>query len=65
MLSHQFINFHNLIIEQNAAYPFMIINTDRSDREGTHWWSILDLHPRKKIYLFDSFGFEGLKSFII
>ena len=41
------------------------MNTDRSDKKGTHWWSFLDLHPRKEIFLFDSFGFEGFKEFII
>ena len=41
------------------------MNTDRSDRNGTHWWSFLDLHKRKEIFLFDSFGFEGLKKFVI
>ena len=41
------------------------MNTDRSDRPGTHWWSFLDLHQKKDIFLFDSFGFEGLKKFII
>ena len=65
MFSHQLINFHNLIIEQNAAYPFMIINTDRSEKQGTHWWSILDPHRKKNIFLFDSFCFKSRKSFII
>ena len=41
------------------------MNTDRSDRAGTHWWSFLDLHQKKEIFLFDSFGFEGFKKFII
>ena len=41
------------------------MNTDRSDKKGTHWWSFLNLHPRKEIFLFDSFGFEGFKEFII
>ena len=27
-----------------VKYPFIIMNTDRSDRAGTHWWSFLDLH---------------------
>ena len=39
----------------------MIINTDRSDKKVTHWWSIWDPHPQKQILLFDSFGFQGLK----
>ena len=41
------------------------MNTDRSDKKGTHWWSFLDLHPRKEFFLFDSFGFQGFKEFII
>ena len=53
-----------MMIEKNR-YPFIIMNTDRSDKKGTHWWSFLDLHPRKEIFLFDSFGFEGFKEFII
>ena len=52
------------MIEKNR-YPFIIMNTDRSDKKGTHWWSFLDLHPRKEFFLFDSFGFEGFKEFII
>ena len=53
-----------MMIEKNC-YPFIIMNTDRSNKNGTHWWSFLDLHPRKEIFLFDSFGFEGFKEFII
>ena len=53
-----------MMIEKNR-YPFIIMNTDRSDKNGTHWWSFLDLHERKEIFLFDSFGFEGFKEFII
>ena len=30
-----------------------------------HWLSFLDLHPKKEIFLFDSFGFEGSKEFIL
>ena len=46
-------------------YPFVIMNADHSDRNGTHWWSFLDLHKRKEIFLFDSFSFEGFKKFVI
>ena len=60
----KFIYFHEMMIEKNH-YPFIIMNTDRSDKNGTHWWSFLDLHKRKEISLFDSFGFEGFKEFII
>ena len=60
----RFISFHEMMFEKNR-YPFIIMNTDRSDKNGMHWWSFLDLHPRKQIFLFDSFGFEGFKEFII
>ena len=53
-----------MMIEKNR-YPFIMMNTDRSNKNGTHWWSFLDLHERKEIFLFDSFGFEGFKEFII
>ena len=62
---NKFISFHKLVKDANKKYPFIIMNTDRSDKAGTHWWSFLDLHPRKEIFLFDSFGFEGFSKFII
>ena len=34
-------------------------------KKGTHWWSFLDIHPKNEVLLFDSFGFNGLKEFII
>ena len=51
--------------ETDACYPFIIMNTDRSDQNCTHWRSFLDLHPKKEIFLFDSFGFEGFQEFIL
>ena len=60
----RFISFHEMMTENNR-YLFIIMNTDRSDKKGMQWWSFLDLHPRKEIFLFDSFGFEGFKEFII
>ena len=63
---NKFISHHSIIKSKpKVKYPFIIMNTDRSDRSGTHWWSFLDLHKKKDIFLFDSFGFEGLKKFII
>ena len=64
---NKFISFHSIIKDKpKVKYPFIIMNTNRSDRTGTHWWSFLDLHQKKKeIFLFYSFGFEGLKKFII
>ena len=63
---NRFISYHSIIKDRSKVrYPFIIMNTDRSDRAGTHWWSFLDLHPKKEIFLFDSFGFERFKKFII
>ena len=45
-------------------YPFLIANTDRADKGGMHWWSILDISPANGILLMDSFGVFGLKNFI-
>ena len=60
----RFISFHKMM-HFKRKYPFVIMNTDQSDKNGTHWWSFLDLHERKEIFLFDSFGFEGFKKFVI
>ena len=43
----------------------MIMNTDRSGQEGTHWWSFLEISSKQQAFLFDSYGFVGLKEFII
>ena len=31
-------------------YPFIISNTDRSDKNGTHWWSILNISPKSDYF---------------
>ena len=59
------INFTHYVREKSAPFPFMIMNTDRSGKEGEHWWSLLELSSKGKVFLFDSFGFIGLKEFII
>ena len=43
----------------------MIMNTDRSRKKGTHWWSLLEIHSKQEMFLFESYGFIGLKKFII
>ena len=50
--------------ESGARYPFIIMNTDLSDKKGTHCWSFLDLHLKKGIFLFDSFRFKAFYLFI-
>ena len=61
----KFLSFTHLIKEKLAPYTFMIMNTDRSGQEGKHWWSLLELSFKEQIFLFDSFGFIGLKKFIV
>ena len=50
---------------KGKKYLFLISNTDRSDKKGTHRWSILDIDGKKDFLLFDSFGIKGLKNFIV
>ena len=41
------------------------MNTSRKNHSGVHWWSILNIDPKKELFLFDSEGFEGFKVFIL
>ena len=34
--------------ESGTRYPVIIMNTDRSDKKDTHWWSFLDLQTKKR-----------------
>ena len=43
----------------------MIMNTDRDNKKGTHWLSLLELHARRNIFLFENFCFTGFKEFIV
>ena len=61
---NKFIN-HAAMISDKGKYPFIIANTDASNKPGVHWWSILDIEPRNDIFFFDSFSLSGLKHFII
>ena len=54
---NRFISFHDMISESGAKYPFVIMNPDRSDKKGTHWWIFLNLHPKKEIFKVISLGF--------
>ena len=62
---NKFINHAAILSEKNGEYPFVIANTDSSSKPGTHWWSILDIEPKTDIFIFDSFGIDGLKQFMI
>ena len=53
---NRFIDYKLMISEKKGKY---------ADKGGTHWWSILDIEPRTDLFFFDTFGVDGLKSFII
>ena len=33
-------------------YPFIISSNGRSDKGGTHWWSILNISPKSELGFF-------------
>ena len=49
--------------EKSTRYPFIIMNTDRSDKKSTHWWSFLDLHPTKKYFYLTALDLMVLRDF--
>ena len=61
----KYIYFYNIITEKRAKYPFAIFTTDKENKPGTHWWSGLDIHPKKDLLLLDSIGFIRFKQFIV
>ena len=46
-------------------YPFLVSNTDRSDQGRMHWWSIMNISPKKELFFFDLYGIEGMKHFTV
>ena len=50
-----------MISEKKGKYPFLIANTDSSSKEGTHWWSVLDIEPKTDIFFFDSCGIDSFR----
>ena len=61
----KYINFYKIIKQRNAKYLFAIFNTDKENKPGVHWWSFMDIHPKNKLFLFDSFGVEGFRLSIV
>ena len=33
-----------------SGNQFAIFNRDRNNKVGQHWWSFLDIHPKKKLF---------------
>ena len=53
------------MISSKGKYPFIIANTDSSEKPGMHWYSILGIEPKTNIFFFDSFDLDALKHFIM
>ena len=43
----KYIYFYEIIKRRNAKYPFAIFNTEKHTSPGKHWWSFMDIHPKK------------------
>ena len=56
---------YEIIKKINGKYPFSIFNTDKENESGVRWWGFMDIHPKNNLFLFDSFGVEGFKHFIV
>ena len=54
-----------MMMESSALYLFIITNTDQSDKKVTHWWSFLDLHPKKRSFYFIVLTLRDLTESII
>ena len=50
----KFIDYKPMMSEKKVKYPFLIVNTDDSEKKGTHWWSILNIEPKTDIFFFDT-----------
>ena len=61
----KYINFYEIIKKRNAKYPFAIFNTDNHNEPEQHCGSFLDIDPKGNLFLFNSFGLEGFKLFIV
>ena len=61
----RYINFYEIIKRRNAKYPSAIFNTHKGNEPGVHWWSFMDIRPKSNLFLFDSFGLEDFKVFIV
>ena len=62
---NKYINIYKIIKRRNPKYPFAIFNTDKENEPGVHWWSFFNIQPKNNLFLFDSFGLEGFKIFIV
>ena len=58
----RYISFYEIIKRRHGKYPFAIFNTDKENEPGVHCEHTT---PPKSLFLFDSFGVEDFKLFIV
>ena len=34
----------------NLGFPILVMNTDRIEKKGMHWWSFLNTHQKKTFF---------------
>ena len=52
-----------MMTQTGARYPLINMNTHRSGKKATHWWSFLDLHPKKKSFYLTVLVLRDSKNF--
>ena len=62
---NKFIDYRSLIFEKKASIRFQQLILTSTEKNSTHWWSILDIEPKTDLFFFGSFGIKGLENFII
>ena len=46
---NKFMNHSAMKSSKKGKYPFLIANIDSAGKDGTHWWSILDIEPKTEL----------------
>ena len=60
----RFFKFQHIIREKKAPYQFMIMNTDRANKEGEHWWSLLEISSKEQMFYLIALVLLVLKSLL-
>ena len=47
---NRFIDYKTMISDKKEKYPFIIANTNSSDKDDPHWWSIMDIEPQNGFF---------------
>ena len=47
----RYIEFYDIIKKRNSKYQFAMFDTVKHNKPGTHWWSFLDVYPKKIIVI--------------